>query len=559
MAYTDLKEKLEQLLSEDISNRATLQEARRNLFLNSEGSKVQQQLIEQKQSEIASLNTLVEKKKTIVQLKEDEINALRDTIKQLEDKALAAEISLEEERKLFGAKVAEMNGKVESSQDLENKLTELSLQNDEYAGKIRELIIHIDNQNDENERLKARISNMEDEKKGMVAASLLAERTAEVESLTNELSILKTTPVADPKELEQKNAELEAVRAELETLKANPVVDTKEIEQKTAELEQALERADLLATSEQQLKVLVSIQNADIESLNKQVSSHKRQIEDIAGGWQHQQEQLLADNSQLLAELAMLKEATVSEVVETPVATVTEEVITAIVAEKEQLNAQLQAATTELITLKENLDHQPAPVTSTTPEEVELIKQERDRLCIELEATRYELDIVTQQKEEKIVLLQAEVGSLQTQVIALSDSLNQESEAKGLIGTQLEQLHSLIAEKEQQLKSMADHTANDEFIDKLMFQANRLNDEKHRLEMLYSESEAELTLTRTNLATLSQLIEQQKTSISGLEATDKHVKLAQTLMLQVSDKTAAKQAINELVREIDRCIALLSE
>ena len=106
---------------------------------------------------------------------------------------------------------------------------------------------------------------------------------------------------------------------------------------------------------------------------------------------------------------------------------------------------------------------------------------------------------------------------------------------------------------------MANNSADEEFIDKLMFQANRLNDEKHRYEMLYTESEAELTLTRTNLATLTQLIEEQKTSIIGLEATDKHVKLAQTLMLQVTDKTAAKQAINELVREIDKCIALLSE
>src|SRR5205809_405346 len=101
MAYTELKEKLEQLLNEDLSNRANLQESRRNLFLNSEGSKVQQQLIEQKQSEITSLNTLVEKKKTIVQLKDDEIAVLRNSIKDLEEKVLNAEINLEEERKLF--------------------------------------------------------------------------------------------------------------------------------------------------------------------------------------------------------------------------------------------------------------------------------------------------------------------------------------------------------------------------------------------------------------------------------------------------------------------------
>ncbi len=561
MAYTELKEKLEQLLAEDLSNRANLQESRRNLFLNSEGSKVQQQLMEQKQSEIASLNTLVEKKKTIVQLKDDEITTLRNTIKELEEKILIAEIGLEDERKIFGTKVAEMNSKVELSQDLENKLTELSLQNEEYSAKIRELIYHIDSQNSQAESLKIELASMNETK------ALLADKTNEIETLKNDIASAKESWATESKQLVDKVAEVESLRSEtqtlkneLETAKATPVVDTKELEQKTAELEQALERADLLGTSEQQLKVLVSSQNAEIETLNKQVGSHKKQIEDIASGWQHQQEQLLADNSNLLAELAMMKEATVTAVVETPVInTVSEEQIASIQAEKEQLNTQLQAAATELATLKENISHSPAPLTSATPEEVELIKQEKERLCMELEATRYELDITTQAKEEKIILLQAEVGSLQNQVIALSASLNQESDTKNEIGTQLEQLTNIVSEKEKQLNEMAHNSANDEFIDKLMFQANRLNDEKHRLEMLYTESEAELTLTRTNLATLTQLIEEQKNSISGLEETDKHVKLAQTLMLQVSDKTAAKQAINELVREIDRCIALLSE
>jgi len=554
MAYTELKEKLEQLLKEDLTNRASLQESRRNLFLNSEGSKVQQQLIEQKQNEILSLSTLVEKKKTIVQLKDGENEILRNTIKDLEEKVLTAEIALEEERKVFGAKVAEMNSQVESSADLENKLTGLSLQNEEYAAKIRELIHHIDGQNTELENLKRGLTSVDEIK------SQLANKTAEIENLNAQLSTLRESSLADSKQLVDKIAEVESLKGEISALKATPVVDTKELEQKTAELERALEKADLLGDSEQQLKVLVSSQNAEIELLNKQVSGHKKQIEDIAGGWQHQQEQLLADNSNLLAELSLLKEATIATVVETPVSnTIPEEQITQIVAEKEELNSALQAATTELAVLKETMGHSPAPLTSATPEEVEQIKQEKERLCMELEATRYELDMTIQQKEEKIMLLHAEIGSLQNQVIALSDSLNQEAEAKNLVGTQLEQLSSVITEKEKQLNEMANNSANEDFIDKLMFQANRLNDEKHRLEMLYTESEAELTLTRTNLATLSQLIEEQKNSISGLEDTDKHVKLAQTLMLQVSDKTAAKQAINELVREIDKCIALLSE
>ncbi|HKC66608.1 MAG TPA: hypothetical protein VKG26_00120, partial [Bacteroidia bacterium] len=61
------------------------------------------------------------------------------------------------------------------------------------------------------------------------------------------------------------------------------------------------------------------------------------------------------------------------------------------------------------------------------------------------------------------------------------------------------------------------------------------------------------------LNSLTQVIENQKNDIYNLEHTNKNIKLAQTLMLQVKDKTAAKQAINELIREIENCIALLSE
>ncbi len=69
MEYVGLKQKLEKLLTEDLSNRTTIQDARRNLFLNSEGVKIQKDIISQKELEINSLTTLVEKKKSILQLK----------------------------------------------------------------------------------------------------------------------------------------------------------------------------------------------------------------------------------------------------------------------------------------------------------------------------------------------------------------------------------------------------------------------------------------------------------------------------------------------------------
>ena len=627
MAYAELKEKLEKLLTEDLSNRSTLQDARRNLFLNSEGTKVQQQLIAEKQGEITSLNLLVEKKKTILQLKDDQINSIKERADQLEEKLSSLETAFDTERSSFLNKIALLEQEVRSGASNSSKVSELSIQNEEFAAKIRELIYHIDAQN------------------------------TELEELRNQ--------VADKSQTE----------TQLQIL-----------QEKNQENERLQERSDLLFASEQRLKMLVSSQNNEIEALNKQSNTFKKQIEDIAAGWQMQQDQLIIDNANLLAELSLVKEASVNDLNETTASLTVEltslrseieslqstnsdllaeldllkessintinettsllseevtglkseiqnlnttnadlsaelellkessintinettsilsEELASIKAEKEilyttnadllaeldlvkesfrskedeitsSLSAQLSSLTSEkeglletnatllieISSLKEALSQNSTAFEALTEEQIAEIKAEKEHLATELEAIKHELNVTTQNREEKIISLQSEISHLQNQLISLSDSLNQETEQKNSISTQVEQLTNIITEKEQQLNGLSNNKADEEFVDKLMQQINVLSDQKNSFETLFHDSEAELTLTKANLASLTQLIDGQKNSISDLEETNKHVKLAQTLVLQANDKTVTKQAINELVREIDRCIALLSE
>jgi hypothetical protein len=528
MAYTELKEKLERLLTEDLSNRSSLQDVRRNLFLNSEGTKVQQQIIAEKQGEISSLNLLVEKKKTILQLKDEQINSVSQKIKELEERLTSAEAGFDAERNILLEKIAVLEQQAALGSASESKITELSLQNEEFSAKIRELIFHIDGQNTGIESLKQQAG---DKSVSEATAKLLEEKVAE-------------------------NASLQ-------------------------------ERNDLLFASEQQLKVLVASQNNDIESLTKQTNGFKKQTEDIAAGWQMQQDQLIIDNANLLAELALVKEASVNVVAETtPIASeeftslqtanadllaeleLTKEDSATKIAELSSVKAEKEALAlvnlnlfTEITQLKEAVSQNTGtPVSeSLTEEQIAEIKAEKEHLATELAAISHELNVVTQNREEKIISLQNEIGTLQNQLVSLSNSLNQETEQKNLIGTQVEQLTSLVTEKEQQLSGMSNNKADEEFVDKLMHQINFLTNQKNSFETMYHDSEAELSLTKANLASITQLVDGQKDSISGLEETNKHVKLAQTLVLQAQDKTEAKQAINELVREIDRCIALLSE
>jgi chromosome segregation ATPase len=627
MAYAGLKEKLEKLLTEDLSNRSTLQDARRNLFLNSEGTKVQQQLIAEKQGEITSLNLLVEKKKTILQLKDDQINSIKEKADQLEEKLSSLETAFDTERSSFLNKIALLEQEVRSGAGNSSKVSELSIQNEEFAAKIRELIYHIDAQNTELEELRNQVSD-------------------------------KSQTEAQLQILQEKNQENERLQ----------------------------ERSDLLFASEQRLKMLVSSQNNEIEALNKQSNTFKKQIEDIAAGWQMQQDQLIIDNANLLAELSLVKEASVNDLNETTssltaeltslkseieslqstnsdlsaelellkessintinettsilseevaglkseiqnltttnadlsaelellkessINTINEttsilsEELASIKAEKEilyttnadllaeldlvkesfrskeneitsSLSAQLSSLSSEkeglleanaallneISSLKESIAQNSHLVEALTEEQIAEIKAEKEHLATELEAIKHELNITTQNREEKIISLQSDINHLQNQIISLSNSLNQETEEKNSISTQLEQLTNIITEKEQQLNGLSNNKADEEFVDKLMQQINFLSDQKNNFETLFHDSEAELNLTKANLASLTQLIDGQKNSISGLEETNKHVKLAQTLVLQANDKTVTKQAINELVREIDRCIALLSE
>jgi hypothetical protein len=404
---------------------------------------VQQQLVSQKNLEINSLNLLVEKKKTILQLKDDEIEILKNQLKEFQQKLTDVEAAHILEKEQISSQL----------QDTE-EFNKLSIANEEYTAKIRELIYFVDNQN------------------------------TEIENLKNQLT------------------------------------SKSETENNSIELEKISQKLDLISNSERTLKQLVASQNLEIESHKTELTSLKAQTEEIAAGWQQQQEQLIIDNATLQADLTLLNLQYVEEF---------------------QENAVVNEVENEIESVVEN------------------IQAEKDHLSSELQAVKHELEIVSQQRDEKVVLLQSEINSLQSQISFLQEGIQVETEEKQNLSQQLEQLTSIVSQKEEQLNSTTEKTDDEAFIDKLLSQVNLLNEQKHTFETLYQSTETDLHAATETLTNLTQVVENQKNAISNLEYTNKNIKLAQTLMLQVKDKTAAKQAINELIREIEKCIALLSE
>ncbi len=418
MEYIDLKEKLEKLLTEDLSNRNSLQDTRRNLFLNSEGAKTQQQLVSQKDIEINSLNLLVEKKKNILQLKDDEIEVLKNQLHDANQKLVDAEAVHQVEKEKISSKL----------QNTE-EFTKLSIANEEYTAKIRELIYFVDKQN------------------------------TEIEALKTELA--STTEVAD----------------------------------NSIELERLLEKLNLIANSERTLKQLVASQNLEIQNHHTALSSLKNEAEEITIGWQQQQEQLILDNATLQADFSLLNQ--------------------------QYLDLQLEVQTKSEIKAEDETE-----IEFTFENLIKSVEIENKHQSYEVEAVKHELEVIFQQRDEKMMLLQSEISSLQAQIASLQEVILTETEEKHSLSSQLSELTSIVSQKENQLNSPLDET---------VYQSNE---------------------TLTNL---TQVVENQKNAISNLEHTNKNIKLAQTLMLQLKDKTAAKQAINELIREIEKCIALLSE
>ena len=108
------------------------------------------------------------------------------------------------------------------------------------------------------------------------------------------------------------------------------------------------------------------------------------------------------------------------------------------------------------------------------------------------------------------------------------------------------------------MKSVTKADEQDAFIDRLFKQIDILNDEK--LNLLGEKEEMAVQLLKMNdtVSMISQQVDAHDINITELDNHRKNIILANGSSNISSEKTGMKKQINELVREIDKCIALLS-
>ena len=479
MIYTELKQGLQQLLQEDISNRTSLQEMRRNIFLKTENAQKETKELEEKEQQISKLNSSIEHKRSVLQSKDERILELEGLLHD-EKMTFAAYDKLQEEKvQSLNNKITELNNKLQADSALWEEVNKLTIENNNFSSKIRELILHIDTQNEKESGLQ--------------------------KDLTFKNSQIKTL-----------SAEKDRLLQEIEKYTQQDIFSAGEQEKLAGEVQHIQQKVILLELQLNEAKLLVQSQNLSLANSESTLSKLKADYNEAFENIHAEKIKIVDDNAILIAEKAMWE------------------------FEKENLEEELQE-------LQQGL---------------ELVKKVSEESGIE---TNYLLGRFEQEKADLFL----EKQNLEQNVLSLKNSLEEEISSNTKIIesikientnllSEIQNLNTRLLEAASLSSEKISKTEDEEFIDKLFKQMDAVSDEKMRLQTEKEEVEEEVGQMQQKVSELIQTIENQQGEIKNLEETNKQIKLAQTLVFSSKDKTATKLKINELVREIDKCIALLS-
>jgi chromosome segregation ATPase len=502
MSYTELKQELEKVLNEDLSNRQSLQEMRRDVFLRAESSQKTQSLMAEKESEISNLRSTISER-------ENDLLSHQQDVEKMQRALDEQRMAFESEREHYLAEIESLKNTIAGLQPSQAELIalkeesgKLSIENTHFAAKIRELIFHIDEMNEQQE---ARRHSMEKELHDL--RSELKNNQAE----KNQLSIDLTESGAKEEEINALNEELESTKT----------------------------RIILLESQRQTAVELIQVLNTHTTQLENQVKAVRDEFSYVVDRFVEEKDLLVQDNAELIAEMSLLK--------------LENEDLYEEQKNHEARTQELQAQIDEFSDSLSELRSKEQIIHSLTEE-----KEKLNAMLSEFNSRPY---VDEESYTAQIEVLHSEIHSLTKSLDELNSASRLKSEAlefeKANLLLKLEELESQLSSlKESKTEEPA--TDNEEFIDKLFQQINLLNEEKSLLQTENEEAHTELKTLQASCSELSQIIENQKNTIESLEETNKQATLAEAFLGTAGDKTSLKLRINELVREIDRCIALLS-
>jgi len=607
MEYLQLKEQISKILNDDVQNRQSLQEFRRNIFLNSESSKKNELILSEKENELKKLSSSINEFEIEAEKKSSLVEELRFQLELQKEEFETRENGLLDLVNTLKTEIESLkNSHTELSSDQEH-MSKLSVQNAEYAGKIRELIYHIDDQNKNEASLTEKIAQLElkikssDDEINNLKSSLgqihesSFEKVKLIDELKNESSLnaelkselsfskqviselklnLKNAEeiqiqlisennvlndsFKNEHELMQKDntdliAELSLLQLEIESIKDENTELTISINELKKDSDELILKNNIV----NELKNQLTDFNSTLERnnvLNDELSSLKNQLENFENlkldfNQLNDKHTFLNDELKLTNEKLNLKSEDYTQLMD-EFTTINNNFLN-LKNEFDELNEEhvgISEIRNELFSLNEVLN-----------EKNTLIHQ----LQVEIEKLQLSINVTD---NNSTLLLEAKTNELTLETEKLHQQLSDlELNSKQIIAElefEKSNLNIIISDLKNQLsqqKNLSSTTNEDAFIDKLFKQIDLLNDENALLSTENDEIKDTLTEIHNKYESLSQVIENQRNEIINLEERNKQIKLATAFEVSDEETSDLKQRINELVREIDKCIALLSE
>jgi chromosome segregation ATPase len=224
---------------------------------------------------------------------------------------------------------------------------------------------------------------------------------------------------------------------------------------------------------------------------------------------------------------------------------------------------KVEAQEAELALIKAELE-EIKTISAAKVDEFKEILSEKNFTITNLEGQNAGLTQEISQLKSEVSELQAGFDTLNLEKLDLLTQLTGLQSSISDLNSTVASLNDKIASYESEIQSLSSNTAvsanveeQDAFIDRLFKQIDGLNDE--RLVLLDEKEQMATQLLKMNdvIGELSQNIESQSIDVTDLNNHRKNIILANNSG-EKSEKSQMKKQINDLVREIDKCITLLS-
>ena len=446
---------------------------------------------------------------------------------------------------------------------LTEELSKAQTDGEHFNAKITELSTHIESQNAIVEDLSTQLLNTQQYLKNEVDRFVNLNLDFE--------SFKQNSTLSNSEQVNQLNAQIESLNTELQNLgvlfetTANSLSDTEtKLEATTQELIQSNQTIGELTNQVGEFKS--TLYNKEIEfenfktelenSTNETILNTKTEFESLKSDFENDSlqklsyqeiefQKLLAENTNLINEIDLAQDK-----------------VEAHESEIELLKVELNELSTQSISraeeLKETLSAKNFEITNLQGNSAALTF-EVDQLKTELESLQNQLQF-SSQSNEQLTALQHNYETLNTEKHNLLSEINLLHETINGLNLSVSELSSKISSYETQIETLKSSTKVEEqeaFIDRLFLQIDELSHQ--RLSLLDEKEQMANQLLKMNdvVGELSQNIDSQNINVTDLNNHRKNIILANGSNAG-TEKSQMKLQINDLVREIDKCIALLS-